>query len=165
MRTCNKISRRTQGFTSASWKHTLTGYLKNMIEARKAIHKKVIYEFTVEAIFANQLETNTAVKVYAKLPSWFTVPPPLGSYNPNWAVLIDSDEGERLYFVVETKNSLFLGDLHIPERAQIVCGKARCKSLEVREPPARYEMVTSTDELLATSMRVDQPSAKRAYNA
>ena len=31
----------------------------------------------------------------------------LGSYNPDWAVLIDSEEGERLYFVVETKAAWF----------------------------------------------------------
>ena len=38
----------------------------------------------IEASFADQLEKNTAVKVYAKLPGWFAVPTPLGSYNPDW---------------------------------------------------------------------------------
>ena len=64
-----------------------------------------------EASFATELENNNAVKVYAKLPGWFTVPTPLGSYNPDWAVLVEIDGDERLYFVVETKPSLFTDDL------------------------------------------------------
>ena len=39
---------------------------------------------------------------------WFKVPTPLGTYNPDWAVLVETDVGERLYFVVETKSSAFL---------------------------------------------------------
>ena len=74
----------------------LTGYLKNMCPAPKSVYERVIYDSGTEAAFADQLEKNTAVKVYAKLPGWFRVPTPLGSYNPDWAVLIDSDEGERL---------------------------------------------------------------------
>ena len=89
----------------------LTGYLKNMLDARKSVYEKVVYESAVEANFAEQLEKNVAVKVYAKLPRWFTVPTPLGGYNPDWAVLIDSDQGERFYFVVETKGSVFLENI------------------------------------------------------
>lgn len=127
----------------------LTGYLKNMIEARKSIYDKVIYESTIEATFADQLEKNTAVKVYAKLPGWFAVPTPLGSYNLDWAILLESDDGERLYFVVETKGTPFLDDLRNTENAKIVCGRAHFDALTVGETPARYEVVTSVDELLA----------------
>jgi type III restriction enzyme len=49
---------------------------------------------------------------------------PLGTYNPDWAVLADSEDGERLYFVVETKGSPFLNDLRIAESARIACGRA-----------------------------------------
>ena len=89
----------------------LVGYLRNMRDANKSVYEKVIYESDTEARFADQLEKNTAVKIYAKLPGWFTVPTPLGSYNPDWAVLVDSDDGSRLYFVVETKASTLFGDL------------------------------------------------------
>ena len=130
-------------------KEELTGYLKNMLDAAKSVYEQVVHESGIEAGFADQLEKNTAVKVYAKLPGWFTVPTPLGSYNPDWAVLIDSDEGERLYFVVETKGSLFAGDLHGTESAKIKCGKAHFNALKVEESPARYEVATSVDELLA----------------
>ena len=127
----------------------LTGYLKNMLEATKSVYEQVVYESGIEKDFADQLEKNAAVKVYAKLPGWFKVRTPLGSYNPDWAVLIDSDEGERLYLVVETKGSLLAGDLRGMELAKIECGKAHFNALEVEESPARYKVATSVDDLLA----------------
>ena len=130
-------------------KEELTGYLKNMLAASKSVYEHVIYESSIEADFAGQLEKNTAVKVYAKLPGWFKVPTPLGSYNPDWAVLIESGEGERLYFVVETKGSPFLDELRITESAKIECGKAHFNALKVGDSPAVYEVVTSVDGLLA----------------
>ena len=128
----------------------LTGYLKNMLDANKSVHESVVYESDVEARFADQLEKNDAAKVYAKLPGWFQVKTPLGNYNPDWAVLVDTDEGERLYFVVETKGSQFLSDLRSAESAKIAYGRAHFSALRVRESAARYEVATDVDELLAT---------------
>ncbi len=127
----------------------LTGYLKNMLDTEKSVYEKVIYESETEARFADQLEKNIAVKVFAKLPGWFTVPTPLGGYNPDWAVLIDTDAGERLYLVVETKASTLLDDLRLTEAAKIECGKAHFKALQIGEDPARYEVAGSVNELLA----------------
>ena len=72
------------------------------------------------------------MKVYAKLPGWFQVPTPLGGYNPDWAVLVQTEEGERLYFVVETKGSLFVDSLREQEAGKITCGKAHFDALRVR---------------------------------
>ncbi len=130
----------------------LSGYLKNMRDAEKSVYEKVIYESDTEARFADELEKNTAIKVYAKLPGWFSVPTPLGSYNPDWAILIESDDGERLYFVVETKASALVDNLRAAETAKIKCGKAHFKALQRGETPARYEVATSVDELL---LRID----------
>lgn len=130
----------------------LTGYLRNMLDAEKSVHAKVIFESENERRFADQLEKNAAVKVYTKLPGWFKVSTPLGSYNPDWAVLIDSDAGERLYFVVETKGSTLLGDLRLTEAAKIECGKKHFKALEVREDAAQYEVVATVDELFARNV-------------
>ena len=127
----------------------LTGYLNNMLKVKKSVYEQAVYESGTESRFADQLEKNLAVKVYAKLPGWFTVPTPLGSYNPDWAVLIDSEEGERLYFVVETKGSLVPNDLRGTESAKIKCGEAHFNALKVGKSPARYELATSVDELLA----------------
>lgn len=126
----------------------LTGYLKNMLDTTKSVYENIVYESDVEKRFADQLEQNEAVKVYAKLPGWFQVMTPLGSYNPDWAVLINSDVGERLYFVVETKGSAFLDGLRFTESAKIRCGRAHFNVLAVQESPAQYRVTTTVDDLL-----------------
>ena len=125
----------------------LTGYLKNLLDTAKSVYEQVVYDSGAEAAFADQLEKNDAVKVHAKLPGWFTVPTPLGSYNPDWAVLIDSEDGERLYFVVETKGSLLAADLRGVERAKITCGKAHFEALSVSEPPAQYRVARHLEDV------------------
>jgi type III restriction enzyme len=127
----------------------LTGYLKNLLAVKKSVYEHVVYDSDTEAAFADQLEKNTAVKVYAKLPGWFTVPTPLGNYNPDWAVLLEKDGTERLYFVVETKGGLFLDDLRGKEGAKIKCGKAHFGALGAGENPARYVVASSLDDVLA----------------
>ena len=82
---------------------------------------------------------NDAVELHAKLPGWFKAPTPLGSYNPDWAVLIDTVEGEGLYFVVETKGSTGVFDLCPAETAKIKCGEAHFEALAVREDHARHD--------------------------
>ena len=126
----------------------LTGYLKNLLDATKAVFEQVVYDSDTERTFGDQLEKNGAIKVYAKLPGWFTVPTPLGGYNPDWAVLVEKDGAERLYFVVETKSGLFNDDLRDKERAKIECGKAHFRALEVREAPARYLVARQVEDLL-----------------
>jgi type III restriction enzyme len=122
-----------------------------MVVAQKAVYEDIIWDSDIERRFADQLEKNSAIKVYAKLPGWFTVPTPLGSYNPDWAVVIEEDGNERLYFVVETKGALFADDLRYAERAKIECGKAHFKALgdAVRELPATYVVARNLDDVLA----------------
>ncbi len=126
----------------------LTGYLRNLMEAKRSVYEQVVYDSEPERAFADQLEKNNAIKVYAKLPGWFTVPTPLGGYNPDWAVLVEKDGGERVYFVVETKSSAFLDDLRDKERAKASCGQAHFDALRVGEAPATYLLAHSVDEVL-----------------
>ena len=135
----------------------LSGYLKSMIDANKSVHEQVIYQSDTERTFADDLEKNEAIKVYAKLPGWFKVTTPLGPYNPDWAVLVEKDGAERLYFVVETKSSLFTDDLRDKERAKIECGRAHFKALMVAENPARYEVARTVGDLLALTETVQGP--------
>ena len=109
----------------------LTGYLKNMVAANKSVYDYVICDSDVEFEFAEKLEKAAEVKLYAKLPAWFKIDTPLGSYNPDWAVLIDKDDGlgDHLYFVVETKSSIFSDDLRASEQAKIDCGIEHFKAL------------------------------------
>jgi type III restriction enzyme len=128
----------------------LTGYLRNLVlDAQKSVYEHVIYDSGVEQAFAVGLELNNAVKVYAKLPGWFEVKTPLGGYNPDWAILVeDADGGERLYFVVETKSSLFAGDLREKEAAKIKCGAVHFAALGVDDTAATFLAATTLAEVL-----------------
>lgn len=108
----------------------LVGYLnKNMLEAQKSVYDHVVYDSEVEAEFARSFEQSSDVKVYTKLPGWFRIDTPLGSYNPDWAVLVNREDEEKLYFIVETKGSI-LGELLRPvEKAKIDCGREHFKAL------------------------------------
>ncbi len=128
----------------------LTGYLRNMLNSTKSVYEQVVYDSAgVERSFAEQLEKNEAVKVYAKLPGWFKVLTPLGTYNPDWAVLVEKDGVARLYFVVETKPGLFKDDLRDQESAKVECGKAHFKALAVGENPAEFVTARNIDDLMA----------------
>lgn len=129
----------------------LRGYIGNMLmNTEKAVYEHVVYDSDVERDFATELERNEAIKVYAKLPGWFKVPTPLGTYNPDWAVLVVGEDGqERLYFVVETKGGLFTDALRPIEEGKIKCGKAHFQSLAVGETPAEYVVERSVEELLS----------------
>ena len=130
-------------------KDELTGYLRNMLlDTKRSIYEHVIYESDTERRFAEALETNDGVVLYAKLPGWFKVPTPLGPYNPDWAILFDQDGAQRLYFVVETKSSLFTDDLRSKEDAKIKCGEAHFAALGVGENPARYMVATTLGDVL-----------------
>jgi len=129
----------------------LTGYLRNMLlDTKRSIYEHVVYDSAPERDFADALEKNDGVVLYAKLPSWFKVPTPLGPYNPDWAILFDQEGTQRLYFVVETKSSLFTDDLRSKEDAKIKCGMAHFAALGCGENPARYLVATSFSGLLNT---------------
>lgn len=131
----------------------LTGYLKNLLDAKKSVFEKVVCDSDPERNFAEQLEKNTAIKLYAKLPGWFVVPTPLGGYNPDWAVLVETVAGERLYFVVETKSSLFTDDLRDVESGKIRCGKAHFDALRatVKQPFAQFVPAKNLNDVFSAT--------------
>jgi len=108
----------------------LFGYLsKNMIESDKSVYEYVVYDSDVEAKFAEKFESNNRVKVYTKLPNWFKIDTPLGGYNPDWAVFLEKDGEEKLYFVIETKGNIIKEDLRVKEYSKIACGHKHFQAL------------------------------------
>lgn len=122
----------------------LIGYLgENMMEATKSVYHHVIYDSTVEQHFAEELENQEEVKLYTKLPAWFKISTPIGSYNPDWAVLLEVDGKQGLYFVVESKGSLV--DLRDSEKAKTHCGEEHFKALG---DGAEYMVVDSYERFI-----------------
>tara|TARA_E500000318_G_scaffold92759_2_gene91597 strand:- start:1232 stop:4219 length:2988 start_codon:yes stop_codon:yes gene_type:complete len=133
----------------------LTGYLRNMIDATKSVHEHVVYDLGVERAFAEGLENNTAIKVYAKLPGWFVIPTPLGDYNPDWAVLVHHDGADRLFFVVETKPSALLFDdaRRVSENAKIQCGKQHFLAIGADASAAAYVPAGNIDDFMNETLK------------
>ncbi len=105
----------------------------------------------VEKQFAADLETSGSVVAYVKLPGWFTIPTPLGQYNPDWALVVDPATATRVYFVVETKGTDLIHALRVEEQKKIQCGKAHFKALaDTGAPtdPAEYEVAATLDDVL-----------------
>ena len=108
----------------------LYGYLsRNMLESQKSVYEYVIYGSDNEANFAQRFESNASVKLYAKLPGWFKINTPIGTYNPDWVVLVEDGEDQKLYFVLETKGNILAEALRPTEHAKIQCGHEHFKAL------------------------------------
>ena len=90
----------------------------------------MVYDSDIEESFAKRFESDENVKVYVKLPSWFKIDTPIGSYNPDWAAVINKDGEEKLYFVIETKGTDIEEFLRTPERAKIEFARKHFKALD-----------------------------------
>lgn len=113
----------------------LYGYLtKNMYENKenKSPYDYTIYDSDVEKNFAKSFNENENVKLFTKLPNWFKINTPLGAYNPDWAVLIEKDKEEKLYFVVESKGSSLNLDIRDVEWAKIKCAEEHFSSMSLK---------------------------------
>ena len=103
-----------------------------MTEATKSVYEYNVCDSEVEVNLSKEFEQSDNVSVYTKLPSWFTVPTPLGTYNPDWAILYNKNGGEKLYFITESKGTIFDEALRPIEKGKIHCGKEHFKSIGSR---------------------------------
>jgi len=120
----------------------------NLVPALHSIYDHVIFDSEIERKFVEGLESRADVKLYVKLPSWFTVPTPIGEYNPDWALVLEkkNEDGEVedvLYLVRETKDTLNLDDLRPDEKRKIIAGKRHFKGALGVD----YKVVTNAREL------------------
>jgi len=125
------------------------GYLnKNMIESTKSVYDHTIYDSDNEQQFAERFESNDSIKLYTKLPDWFKIPTPIGSYNPDWAVVVEQDNMLKLYFVLETKANILAEALRDTEKAKIKCGK---KHFEALGNDVTFEEIDNFDKFVEQS--------------
>lgn len=99
-------------------------------EVARHVFNYLVTDSKVEEDFARALETSDKVVVYAKLPSGFTIPTPVGGYNPDWAIAFEAGAVKHVYFVAETKGSLNEEMLRETERAKIDAAKAFFRAFE-----------------------------------
>ena len=103
--------------------------LDRLVEVKHAPLDHILTDSNLEAELAKALDISGAIKVFAKLPPGFKITTPLGTYNPDWAIVRQHDDREDVYLVSESKGDL--NTLREAEKAQIACGKAHFKALDV----------------------------------
>ena len=100
-----------------------------MVPASRSIYDAVIYDSEVERAFVEALERRDDIRCYLKLPAFFTVPTPIGDYNPDWAIVKEVHDafgvptGEKLYLVRETKGTADASQLRPSEEQKMRCGE------------------------------------------
>lgn len=130
-----------------------------VFESKKAIQDYVFVDGnakngnSIEMNFAKQLEAQKDVKVYAKLPSKFYIPTPMGKYTPDWAIVFENDKSREIYFIAETKGSLDSLELRAVEQGKINCAKSLYNK---KGSKLHYEQVTKFDDLYNSIAIIDK---------
>lgn len=104
-------------------------------------------EESTEKVFAEDMDIDDRVVVYAKLPRGFQIPTPVGNYAPDWAIAFKEGTVKHIYFIAETKGSMSSLDLRPIEKAKIKCAKKLFN--EISTADVVYEQVDSYQNLLS----------------
>ena len=123
----------------------------NAMKAQKHLYGHVVYDSTGERDFAAELDINTNVAVYVKLPDGFYITTPVGRYNPDWAIAFYAGSVKHIYFVAETKGSMRSMQLRLIEQSKIHCAREHFKAIS--DNHVVYDVVESYQSLLEKVMR------------
>lgn len=118
----------------------------NAMKAKKHLYDHIVYDSSNEQKFATELDTNTNVAVYVKLPDGFYISTPVGHYNPDWAIAFYEGTVKHIYFVAETKGSMNSMQLRLIEESKIHCAREHFKAISNGE--VVYDVVDSYQSLL-----------------
>jgi len=105
----------------------------------KTLFKQIATDSNEEKNFAEQLVNEEKIKYFLKLPNWFKIPTPFGNYNPDWAILAESNSTSRLYFVVDTKSTTEMGNLAAKEQDRINAGRQAYSSNDENPVVVRFQ--------------------------
>ncbi len=100
----------------------------------------------IERDFVKNLNTGEEVIVYAKLPRSFSIPTPVGDYNPDWAISFKEGTVKHIYFVAETKGTLSSMELRKSEQSKIDCAKKFFA--KITSDLVKYDVVNNYEKLI-----------------
>ena len=92
---------------------------------QKTVTDRLALDSATEQKFAEYLDSREDIKLFLKLPSAFTIPTPVGDYNPDWAIVKEVNGVEKVYMVRETKN----GGEREDELHKIACAKKHFETI------------------------------------
>jgi type III restriction enzyme len=114
------------------------------------IYDYVITDSKTERTFVKGLDTAKEVVVYAKLPKGFSIPTPVGNYNPDWAIAFKEGLVKHVYFVAETKGSMSSMELREIEKTKIECARKFFDEINRKINPdnVKYDIINSFGKLM-----------------
>jgi len=117
---------------------------------KRHIYDYVITDSKTERTFVQELDTSAEVVVYAKLPKGFSIPTPVGNYNPDWAISFKEGAVKHVYFVAETKGSMSTMELREIEKTKIECARKFFDEINRKINPKNvtYDVVDSYGKLM-----------------
>ncbi len=110
------------------------------------IYDYVFTDSAIERNFVKELDTSAEVVVYAKLPKGFSIPTPVGDYNPDWAISFKKGAVKHIYFIAETKGSMSSMELRKIEECKIECAKKFFE--KITSSQVRYDVVNDYGKLM-----------------
>ncbi|MFQ6088201.1 MAG: DEAD/DEAH box helicase family protein [Candidatus Methanofastidiosia archaeon] len=88
----------------------------------------------IEKEFTQELDRDSRIKLFLKLPDWYTLETPAGKYTPDWAVIVEKQINgitrQSIYFIVETKGTMDIHELRTVEQIKIKCARRRFDIIE-----------------------------------
>lgn len=106
----------------------------------KTIYSNLVpLDSNVEYAFARDCEERDDIEFYFKLPHWFKINTPIGTYNPDWALIKKNEK--TIYFIAETKSAG--QELRVSEKQKIKCGRAHFNEFE----EVTFKQVASVNDL------------------
>ncbi len=128
-------------FTVNNFKGSLS---ENILKVKRHVYDYLKTDSKTERAFATDLESGE-VLVYAKLPNDFKIPTPVGNYNPDWAIVFDTDKFKYVYFIAETKGSMNSLQLREIEKKKIDYAKKHFYALGHAD--IKYDVITTYQDL------------------
>lgn len=134
-----------ENYSLEQFEEVVTTYQKeSVLEVSKGVYDHIIWDSKTERDFALDVDEENKVRVFVKLPAWYTIPTPIGSYNPDFALVLekkslDDDNKTNFYFVIETKGSKEWEALKEDEKMKIECAVKHFEAVGLKEYLAPVE--------------------------
>ncbi|MFA5773009.1 MAG: DEAD/DEAH box helicase family protein, partial [Thermoplasmata archaeon] len=114
-------------FDDSDFEIYLDNFTHTVNDSSKTIYENYIpLDSGVENQFAKDCESSEQIEFYFKLPYWFKINTPIGTYNPDWAIVKKGEK--KIYFIAETKSAG--QELRGSEKLKIECGKAHFSNFD-----------------------------------
>ncbi len=125
--------------------HTKLGkFLSDAMPKDEFLYDRVIYDSKIEEesiINDPSCTDQQQITVFAKLPK-INIPTPYKTYNPDFAYLIEKQDGRQLFLVVETKGYKYHGEIDENEQQKIEYAKVFFQALQAELPSCEIKYQT-----------------------